>query len=84
LNRSVTGPGAPSRLSASGEVYNLKDLSQFSGGYFQTTGPLAISISGTGDLWLKNNHGLVMRLTGVQTGLTLTTGRYQIFIELAK
>jgi hypothetical protein len=25
-----------------------------------------------------------MRLTGVQTGLTLTTGRYQIFIELAK
>jgi hypothetical protein len=81
---SVTGLGALSSLSATGEVYNLRDLSQFSSGYFQGTGPLAISLSGTGDLWLKNNHGVVMRLTGVQTGLTLTTGRYQIFIELAK
>ena len=81
---SVTGLGALSSLSATGEVYNLRDLSQFSSGYFQGTGPLAISVSGTGDLWLKNNHGVVMRLTGVQTGLTLTTGRYQIFIELAK
>jgi len=80
---SVTGLGALSSLSATGEVYNLRDPSQFSGAYFQWTGPLAISISGTGALWLKNNHRVVMRLTGVQTGLTLTTGRYQIFIELA-
>jgi hypothetical protein len=81
---SLTGPGALSNLNAAGEVYKLRDLSEFSGAYIQGTGRLAVSTSGTGDLWLKNNNGVVMRLTGVQTGLTLTTGRYQIFIDLAK
>jgi hypothetical protein len=81
---SVTGIGALSGLNATGEVYNLRDLSQFSGAWFQGAGPLAVSPSGRGDLWLKNNHGVVMRLSGVQTGLTLTTGRYQLFIDLAK
>jgi hypothetical protein len=81
---SVTGLGALSGFNAAGEVYNLHDPSQFSGAYFQGADRLAVSLSATGDLWLKNNHGVIMRLTAVQTGLTLTTGRYQLFIELAK
>ncbi len=80
----LTGPGALTSVSAVGEVYRLSDLAQFPGAYIQGTGRLAVSASGTGDLWLKNDNGVIMRLTGVQTGLTLTTGRYQIFIDLAK
>jgi hypothetical protein len=81
---SVTGLGALSGVNATGEVYNLRDLSQFSGAWFQDAGPLAASLSGRGDLWLQNNHGVVMRFSGAQTGLTLTTGRYQLFIDLAR
>ncbi len=80
----LTGLGALSGLNATGEVYGLSDLSQFSGAYIQGTGRLAVSASGAGELWLENNNGVIMRLTGVQSGLTFTTGRYQIYIDLAK
>ena len=84
LTGELIGPGALSTLWASGDVYKLNDLSQFSGAYIQGTGRLAVSTSGTGELWLKNNNGVVMRLTGAQAGITLSTGRYEIFVELTR
>jgi hypothetical protein len=80
----LIGPGALSMLQASGYVYNLNDLSKFSGAYIQGTGRLAVSTSATGELWFRNNNGVVMRLTGAQAGITLSTGRYEVFVELAK
>jgi len=82
LTGELIGIGAIAHLGASGEVYGLKDISQFPGAYVQGTGPLAVSTANSGEIWLGNNNGVVMRLRAYQTGITLSTGRYQIFIEL--
>lgn len=82
---TLIGPVAISALEASGTVYNLSDPSQFSGSYLQGTGPLAVTASLTplpGEIWLKNNHGVIMRLQGQQTGLMLSRGRYEFLITL--
>jgi hypothetical protein len=85
---TLIGPGAIAGLQASGAVYNLTDLSQFSGTYLQGTSGLAVAASITplpGEIWLKNNHGVIMRLQGEQTGLALTRGgRSELFINLAR
>ena len=83
---TMIGPGAIAGLQASGTVYNLTDLSQFSGTYLQGTGGLAVTASITplpGEIWLKNNHGVILRLQAQQTGLSLTRGRSELFINLA-
>ena len=70
------------RLEASGEVYKLSDVSQFPGAWIQGNGNLAISTLANGELWLQNNHGVVMRLNAQQAGITLSNGRYEIFIHM--
>jgi hypothetical protein len=79
----LVGLGALSGIEAAGEVYNLHDLSQFSGAYIQGAAPLAVG-SLPGEVWLRNNHGVVMRLTGLMNGITVSSGRYEIFIELSR
>ncbi|HEX9167348.1 MAG TPA: hypothetical protein VF886_00250 [Roseiarcus sp.] len=81
---SLEGLGALATTQASGEVYKLNDLSQFSGAWIQGNGNLAISVRATGELWLENNHGVVMRLNAEQAGLSLSAGRYTLFIELSR
>src|SRR5579871_6121012 len=81
------GPGAIAGLSANGTVYNLTDVSQFSGSYVQGTGRLALALSVTpiaGEIWLKNNHGVILRLQADQTGLSLTRGRAELLITLGR
>jgi hypothetical protein len=41
-----------------------------------------LEASGVGDLWLQNKAGLIMHLTGTQTGVTLSLGRDEIIIEM--
>jgi hypothetical protein len=84
LTGSLIGLGAISTLQASGEVYKLSDVSQFSGAWIQGTGSLAITTKATGEIWLENRNGVVMRLTAAQAGLTFSTGRYEIFIQLTQ
>jgi hypothetical protein len=81
---SLIGPGAISTMQASGEVYKLHDVSQFSGAWIQGTGNLAVSTLGSGEIWLENRNGVVMRLSAAQAGLTFSTGRYEIFIQLSQ
>ncbi len=83
-SRRRTGLGALSTLQASGEVDKLKDVSQFSGAYIQGTGGVAITTTATGELWLENRNGVIMRLTAQQAGLTFSSGRCEIFIELTR
>ena len=71
-------------LTASGPVYNLEDPAQFSGAYIQGTRNLAVSGSATGDLWLRNNNGVIMHLAATNAGLILSTGQFEIFIELTR
>jgi hypothetical protein len=80
---SLIGLGALSTTQASGEVYNLKDPSQFPGAWIQGTGSLAVTTKATGEIWLENRNGVIMRLNAAQAGLTFSSGRYEIFIQLA-
>ena len=84
LTGSLIGLGAISTLQASGEVYRLRDVSEFSGAWIQGTGSLAVTTRANGELWLENRNGVVMRLSAAQAGLTFSTGRYEIFIQLSQ
>ena len=84
LTGSLIGLGAISTLQASGEVYKLRDVSQFSGAWIQGTGSLAITTKAIGELWLENRNGVVMRLSASQAGLTFSQGRYELYIQLSQ
>jgi hypothetical protein len=81
---SLIGLGAISTLQASGEVYNLHDVSQFSGSWIQGTGSLAITAKANGEIWLENRNGVIMRLNAAQAGLTFSQGRYELYIQLTQ
>ena len=81
---SVIGPGSLSKIDVSGDVFKLDNISQFTGPYAQGNGRIGLETSGTGDLWLENKAGVIMHLTGTQTGVTLSLGRDEIIIEMAK
>jgi hypothetical protein len=81
---SLIGYGAISTMQASGEVYKLTDVSQFSGPWIQGTGSLAITARANGEIWLENRNGIIMRLNAAQAGLTFSQGRYELFIELTR
>jgi hypothetical protein len=80
----LIGPGAISTMQASGEVYNLHDISQFSGPWIQGTGSLAITSRANGEIWLENRNGVIMRLNAAQAGLTFSQGRYELYIRLTQ
>ena len=81
---SLIGIGAISTLQASGEVYKLRDVSQFSGPWIQGTGSLAVTTKANGELWLENRNGVIMRLSAAQAGLTFSSGRYELYIQLSQ
>jgi hypothetical protein len=78
----VTGGGGASKDQASGEVYNLRSISDFTGLFTQSSGGIGLNRSSTSDLWLRNRAGVVLHLTGTQTGMTLSLGREEILIEM--
>ena len=61
------------KIEASGEVYDLKDIAKFPGTYvkFDAT---ASFVEGASGLWLKNQNGVVMKLTADTKGLQLNVG----------
>ena len=80
---SVIGLGSVSKIDVSSGVFKLDNIAQFPGPYAQGNGQIGLETSGTGDLWLQNKAGVIMHLTGTQTGVTLSLGRDEI-IEMAK
>lgn len=82
LAGGVTGGGGASNTEASGEVYNLHTLSDFPGLYTQNSGGPGLDKSSTSDLWLRNRAGVVLHVTGTQSGMTLSFGREEILIEM--
>jgi hypothetical protein len=82
---SVAGPGGGvSKITASGPVYKLASVTDFAGRYTQSTGPAGFSSSGSSDLWLQNNAGVIMHLQGTEKGAMLTLGKEEIFIRMAQ
>jgi hypothetical protein len=84
LTGSLIGLGAISTMQAAGEVYKLRDVSQFSGPWIQGTGSLAITARANGEIWLENRNGIIMRLSAAQAGLTFSQGRYELYIQLSQ
>ena len=79
---SVVGPGGASKLDVVGKVYKLNKLSDFEGLYSEGTGQAGLDTSNQADLWLQNEAGVIMHLTGTSEGAVLSMGRSEVEIKL--
>ena len=52
-----------SKIEATGEVYNLRRLSDFDGAYGQARAGIVVADRSKGSLWLENPQGVYIRLT---------------------
>jgi hypothetical protein len=77
----IGGIGA-STINASGEVYGLNRLADFPGAYAQGRYGFVVGNASAGDLWLKNNNGVVMHLKAKRTGLMLSLGGDAVVISM--
>jgi hypothetical protein len=77
----VGGIGA-SKLTATGEVYQLARVSDLEGIYGQVRLGWALANRGDGRLWLQNDKGVVLRLQPKRQGLMLATGADAVRIQL--
>ncbi len=59
-----------SKMSAVGEVYDLKQVADFSGTYTKLESSVALG-GGVGGLHLKNEHGVIMELHSRTKGLDI-------------
>ena len=72
-----------SKIEARGEVYGLHRLSDFPGAYAQGRYGFALGNASTGDLWLQNASGVVMRLVAKRQGLMLSLGGDAVVIQMS-
>lgn len=77
----IGGIGASS-IEATGEVYNMTDISQFAGAYGQARYGAVAGDASTGELWLQNSAGVYMHLKAKRAGLMLSLGGDVVFIKL--
>ncbi len=72
-----------SRVTATGDVYNLKDVSDLAGTYTQASAGIALA-GGVKGMLAQNQKGVVIDLRAVQQGVQLNLGVGGFTIELAK
>jgi len=72
-----------SKLSASGEVYDLADISKFPGTFTKLESSITLG-GGVGGTVLKNENGVIMRLTSTSEGLQLNLSASGVTIKLDK
>jgi hypothetical protein len=77
---SVVDVGA-SRITASGVVYHLKDVSDFSGNYTAVTAGLTVG-GGASAALLKNEHGVVIKMISTTSGLRFNLAAAGIGVKL--
>lgn len=68
-------------MTATGKVFNLKEVSQFAGAYAQGRVGITVGSSDNGGLWLQNEAGVVMQLKAQREGLALSLGADAIYIQ---
>lgn len=68
-------------ITTTGEVFNLKKLSDFSGNYAAGEAGAAIG-GGPTDTIMKNENGVVIRLHGTQKGARLTLAAAGVTLKL--
>ena len=72
-----------SKLSASGEVYDLSDISKFSGTFTKLESSITLG-GGVGGTILRNENGVIMRLTSTSQGLQLNLSASGVTVKLDK
>jgi hypothetical protein len=71
-----------SEIQAEGEVYNLPNVQAFPGAYAQGRYGFALGRTSGGDLWLKNESGVVMHLHAKREGFMLSLGGDAVVISM--
>jgi hypothetical protein len=71
-----------SKITATGTVYNLKELAHFPGAYVQGRYGFAAGEVSAGKLWLKNSDNVVIELHADREGLALSLGGDAVYIDL--
>jgi hypothetical protein len=69
------------KVSATGDVYNLKTLSEFSGNYVAGQAGMAVG-GGAGGVAMQNQNGVVIQLTATGTGVKFTLGPKGVDVKL--
>jgi hypothetical protein len=77
----IGGFGA-STIEARGDVYNLANIAQFPGTYAEARYGFALGQTSAGDLWMKNDNGVVIHLKAERTGLMLSLGGSAVAISM--
>ena len=72
-----------SKVSATGEVYNLKELSEFAGNYSAVAAGAALAGGGSVSA-MQNEHGVVMHLRSTTVGADLDLGVKGLEVSLDK
>ena len=70
-----------SKVTATGEVYDLHRVEDFAGAYGQARAGYALG-TGKGVQWLQNTNGVVIRLRTVTKGVALNLGADGLVLEL--
>jgi hypothetical protein len=70
-----------SDVSTSGEVFNLKNVADFSGTYVAGEAGIAVA-GGPTDSVMKNQNGVVLRLHGTQKGARLTLAAAGVTLKI--
>ena len=70
-----------SKIEATGEVYDLKRLADFDGGYGQARTGIVLGDKSAGSLWLENSEGVYIRLSAKRKGIALSLGVDGIYIK---
>lgn len=68
-------------ISASGVVYNLKNLQDLNGNYVAASAGLTIAGGGSAD-YLKNEHGVVIKLLSTSRGLRFNLSANGMKVQL--
>jgi len=79
---SVVDLGA-SNVSATGEVYHLRHLSDFAGTYYAASAGIAVA-GGVGASALENQHDVVLKITSKKQGVQFTLAAEGVRIKLVE
>jgi hypothetical protein len=77
---SIVDVGA-ANFTAAGQVYNLEKLSDFSGNYVAAGAGMTIAGGGTAT-YLKNEHGVVIKLIATDVGLKFNLSADGVHVSL--
>ena len=70
-----------SKVTANGEVFNLKKLTDFNGNYVAGKAGATVG-GGAGAVIMQNQNGVVMKLTGTGQGVQLTLAGAGVDVQL--